>query len=81
MSKKLVTAANLDQLITNEVRSSPHCAGFKSVSTRRVAISTVGSAYNWVLSVVNYGEASALECDEALRAILPRMQYEYDLVD
>lgn len=78
MAKPTKTADELSQMIADEVRKHPQCAGFTSISLYALAKGEIPDV-NWGPAQMNYGTASPLECDVALNEIVTRYQLLYDM--
>jgi len=72
-----MTLDELCDLIVWEVRRYKDCDGFKSIS---IYPTDAIPGTNWMPGeTANYGTAGMVQCDAALREIVPRLQRQYDL--
>ena len=78
MTKAVMTADEICDLIVWDVRRHAHCDGFQSISIHPIGDERVPDI-SWSPAVANYGEAGREVCDAVLREIIPRMQRQYSL--
>jgi hypothetical protein len=77
MTKVEKDCAELEAMVLTELRQVPHCEGARSVTV--IGLDGDRVEANWTVSSFDPGESEEETCDEALWAIVSRLQQQFDL--
>ena len=77
MTKVNKDQAELEAMVLTELRQVPHCEEARSVTV--IGLDADRIQATWTVSSFDPGESGEQNCEEALWAIVPRLQQQFDL--
>jgi hypothetical protein len=77
MTKMKKDCAELEAIVLTELRQVPHCEDARSVTV--IGLDDDRVEATWTVSSFDPGESGERSCEEALWAIVPRLQRQFDV--
>lgn len=78
MARPTIEIEKLAAKIADEVRRTPRCEGFMSVSLYELTEDRINGG-NWHIATWNMGRADPEPCERVMREVEARLQRQYDV--